>query len=286
MGAPTDKTFAFGKTVCLVVLLLGTLAAGCLQTPVDPAEAALGYLEDQDLHGGVAIQALQATAGRTDPAAWPPGDPLLDHIQVPDRYGDRLRLADGLLLHGLDPRDFQGTDLVEAVRDGHDGQQFGASPSLVDDAWAVDVLARTGHRDDPDVQDAVARLQQAQAPDGGWSWDGGPEGDTDVTAWVLEALGRAGSLDPVRADAQRFLAEGRRDDGASSSLGVGHNCQSTALALHAHDVLALDRPADSEAYVLSCQRPDGGFAHRPDGDRSDLWATLDILPVLDGTAPS
>lgn len=263
-------------------LVLGATLSGCASPPTDPADGTLFYLAGQDLRDSTAIQVLEATVGLVDPTAWPSADgPLLDRVGSPATTGDLLRLVRGLAGHGLDPRDFRGTDLVAQAWEGFGDDGYGSVLSLTDDAWALRSLVAAGEDPaDPRLQDAVARLRATQAEDGGWAWDGGPAGDPDVTAWVAEALESAGAwVGPDREAAVAFLrAPG--PDGGHVGAGVGANCQSTGLALHVLGVLGEALPSGSVAYLASCRHDDGGYRYKPDADRSDLWATLDILPVL------
>lgn len=284
MGRPPPKTFGLRETVrtiAALLLLLGPLLAGCVGPAPSGADAAVAYLADQDPQELEAVLVLEATGGLVDPAAWPRGEPLLDRITVPERYPDRLRLADGVQRHGLDARTALDVDLVQAAWAGHDGDQFGSAPSLVDDAWALRVLGAAGvSTADERIQDAVRRLAAAQAEDGGWSWDGGPVGDTDVTVWVIEGLAAVGGLSAeARGQALRFLDRAQTASDLWGSLGVGANCQSTGLALWGYHVLAADAPEGGVVALRDCQNMDGGFPHRP-GGASMLWVTADVLPAL------
>lgn len=263
------------EPVRATVLVLALMLAGCTNaasvTGLDFLETQYQSADSSMVPGMVRAAAAQGL----DPGHWPNGsEPVTDWLGEAGSYGDRLRLlaatADWLGPLGM------GHPYVQAVLAGHDGEQFGSPALLTDDMLAVEALVLAGvPTNDSRIQDATSRIADAQAPNGGWRWDGG-SGEVDETAWALVALQAAGALTPqARQAATDFLITTREPDGFHSYGGTT-NCQSTALALVAWNVLGTTAPQATGDALRSCQNPDGGFGYLPGGP-STVPVTVDAL---------
>lgn len=268
------------RVVLGVALLAATALSGC--TAPDPLQDAMDYLAtelpQQDLSGRILILGAVA-ASELDPQAWPSSDAAIgDNLAMPDGYGDRLRMLGALATAGATAADL--ADLVDAVWEGHDGDQFGSTASITDDALALAALVAAGEDPHDDrLWDTAKRLRDAQADDGGWRFDGGAPGEPDETAMVLRALDHAQALDAsVERAAETFLADRMADDG-SYDYGGFANCQSSGLAMLAWVHTAGTVPQATRDYVIGCQNDDGGFPYLK-GDPSQVWATTEIVQGL------
>lgn len=115
----------------------------------------------------------------------------------------------------------------------------------------------------------ISVLLTAQLEDGGWA-NMGSRSDVDMTAMVLQALGKYRKQDEVKTAVNRgiqYLSAKQNGSGAFSSSGV-ENCESTAQVLTAMTVLGIhvsdDRFVKNGNTVLDGllkYYKDGGFKH-------------------------
>ena len=279
--------------LALVVALTTPPTAAQGDVPADARAtaltAALAYLEAEA--PGPSARLIEAlSAADKDARGWPdPGRGPLDGLPVPSLEEDVLggvRAFHAVAASGYDPRSFQDVDddaprdLVAELRDALPAAR--ASTGMGDDAFALLALVHAGvDRADPDVAAMVTALQEAQAPEGGWTCFGPPS--VDCTGYALVALHAAGAaaLDPGAAGA--FLAAHRDEEGGFRSDGTfvtEANADSTAWALHAYAALGDPAPNGTWAWLLARQTPSGGFAWKNASEGPDLGATLDVLPLL------
>ncbi len=137
--------------------------------------------------------------------------------------------------------------------------------------------------------DLVQELLHQQAPDGGWSLQGGT-GDVDVTAMTLQALAPYQENNAVSDAVSRgidFLAEIQLPSGAYQSFGT-ENPESTAQVWTALSVLGIDALSDDRFIVsgntlldgiLQFRCGDGRFSHTLGGDVSDM-ATVQVYEAF------
>ena len=191
-----------------------------------------------------------------------------------------------LLLHGagLDPRRFQGHDLVRRLlaRRGGDGSWGGqVNPT------AFGVLALRAAGVSGGNSGSAAWLRQNQNQDGGWGFAAKAASDADSTGAVLQALAAAGG-GGIRAGVS-YLRDVQRQGGGFALTGGPVNAQSTAWA--AQGLLAagvspssVRRGGSSLAYLASAQAGDGHYRYSSSSDQTPVWVTGQALLAVNGAA--
>ena len=132
-------------------------------------------------------------------------------------------------------------------------------------------------------------LTALQAPDGGWSLQGG-RGDADVTAMTLQALAPYRDIPEVSPAVQRgidFLAASQLPSGAYQSYGT-ENPESTAQVWLALSCLGIDALYDSRFIagentlldgILQFRVSEGQYAHVMNGSANTM-ATVQVFLAL------
>ncbi len=249
----------------MVVLLV----AGCTQPPSSEGRA-VDYLATQAADMDAAGQALVARAvaahGR-DLQSWPSSQAPLAEDLAPSSLPAAIH---GLVATGR-------SEFAQAVWDAHDGEQFGNPASLADDMLAAHaLLVNEFNASEARLSAAVDRIAAAQAPDGGWRFDGSTIGEVDETAWALMALVAADALADHQAQAATDFLVRSQGPGGLAVYQSQENCQSTGWLLVAWSQLGTDAPPSARAALLACQNEDGGFGLTP-GAPSQPWVTADVL---------
>lgn len=191
------------------------------------------------------------------------------------KYTEYARVVLALTAVGADPQDFSGYNLLRplgeldhVIKSGLNGVAF----SLL----AFD----SGNYDIPDTkteyagakatrEKLIAILFNAQLDDGGWAY-AGSKSDVDVTAMVLQALGKYHNQEKVKTaitQGVKYLSSKQNNSGAFSSGGV-ENCESTAQVLTAMMTLGIDvsdrrfvKNGNTVLDGLLQYYQDGGFRH-------------------------
>lgn len=121
-----------------------------------------------------------------------------------------------------------------------------------------------------------------QAPDGGWSLNGG-RGDADITAMTLQALAPYQYEDAVASAVEAgldFLADAQLSSGAYQSYGI-ENPESTAQVWTALSALGIDALSDGRFIkngntvldgILQFRLSEGTYTHTLDGDANNMAA--------------
>jgi energy-coupling factor transport system substrate-specific component len=188
-----------------------------------------------------------------------------------------------LLLHGagLNPRSFQGRDLVSRLlaRRGGDGSWGGqVNPTAfgILALKAAGAIAGNSH--------SAAWLRSVQNDDGGWGFAAKSASDPDSTGAVLQALAAAGGGSGVQRGASYLRAAQRPGGGFALSSGP-INAQSTAWA--AQGLLAAGiSPATVRSggtplsYLASVQAPDGHYRYSSTADQTPVWVTGQALMAV------
>ncbi|MFR0872449.1 MAG: hypothetical protein ACLSG5_14290 [Oscillospiraceae bacterium] len=144
--------------------------------------------------------------------------------------------------------------------------------------WALIALNVTGETA-PDnslntAQSLTEYIVASQHDDGSFSLFG-DGGDVDITSAAVYALASADS-DEAQEAAQRGADWLCEIEGGYTSMGV-RNCESTAQAVIALAAAGRTEKAEEAARQLAeYRRPDGGYAHLPDGDTNRM-ATAQTL---------
>lgn len=196
------------------------------------------------------------------------------------------------LLTGQDPRALGGTDVVAVVQNGFDpiAQQYGKDTTS--SALAVLALHAAGDQVQPK---ALAKLEQLQLPDGGWSFDGtaATGSDTNTTAIVLQALIAANSTADARTRALGYIRTQQNNDGGfpysqTSQFGNASDANSTAVTIQA--ILAAGESLASWAKngttpldrLLAFQNTSGAFRYQDATPDDNQLATYQAVPAIAG----
>ena len=162
---------------------------------------------------------------------------------------------------------------VQALKNLHDGQQFGPAESINEDFWAVIALIAAGvSPDDEIIKTTTSYIIDCQGNDYGWSWASPDnewyyESDPDNTAAAIIALVNAGmssSDEPVQ-NALDYLKSTQGPNGGFMSYGV-ENTGSTTWVVSALNILGEDlsswdnNGATPSNFLINVQNPDGSFS--------------------------
>jgi energy-coupling factor transport system substrate-specific component len=185
---------------------------------------------------------------------------------------------------GLDPRRFQGHDLVRRLlaRRGGDGswaQQVNPT--------AFGILALSAAGSASGNARSAAWLRDNQNQDGGWGFAAKAASDPDSTGAALQALAASGS----RAGTSRgvnYLRGVQRSGGGFALAGGPVNAQSTAWAAQGLAAAGLS-PASVRSggrsaldYLASDQARDGHYRYSSSTDQTPVWVTGQALLAVNG----
>ena len=185
---------------------------------------------------------------------------------------------------GLDPRRFQGHDLVRRLlaRRGGDGswaQQVNPT--------AFGILALSAAGSASGNARSAAWLRDNQNQDGGWGFAAKAASDPDSTGAALQALAASGS----RAGTSRgvnYLRGVQRSVGGFALAGGQVNAQSTAWAVQGLAAAGLS-PASVRSggrsaldYLASDQARDGHYRYSSSTDQTPVWVTGQALLAVNG----
>jgi energy-coupling factor transport system substrate-specific component len=186
---------------------------------------------------------------------------------------------------GLNPRDFQGHDLVTRLlaRRGGDGS-WGEQVNPT----AFGVLALKAAGSTSGNSRSAGWLRGAQNDDGGWGFAAKSASDPDSTGAVLQALAAAGGGGALRRGVS-YLRGVQRSGGGFALASGSVNSQSTAWA--AQGLLAAGvSPAsvrsggDPLTYLASTQARDGHYRYSATSDQTPVWVTGQALLAVSGVA--
>jgi uncharacterized membrane protein len=229
----------------------------------------------------VGLNPLDIDDGDATPISYLAG--TVDEIRT---TGDLERTILVLRGAGLDPRRFQGHDLVRRLlaRRGKDGSWGGqVNPT------AFGVLALKAAGATSGSSRSVGWLRDQQNDDGGWGFAPGSASDPDSTGAVLQALAAGGSRAGIRAGISYLRSVQRPGGGFAVSSGPV-NAQSTAWA--AQGLIAAGVSPDSVRkggrsaldYLASVQAPDGHYRYSSSSDQTPVWVTGQALMAVNGAA--
>ena len=185
---------------------------------------------------------------------------------------------------GLDPRRFQGHDLVRRLlaRRGGDG------------AWAQQVnptafgiLALSAAGSASGNARSAAWLRDNQNQDGGWGFAAKAASDPDSTGAALQALAASGSRAGTSSGVN-YLRGVQRSGGGFALAGGPVNAQSTAWAAQGLASAGLS-PASVRSggrsaldYLASDQARDGHYRYSSSTDQTPVWVTGQALLAVNG----
>lgn len=245
-----------GVTVDAIIAL-----AAAQRTGIDTGtsiEDAVGYLESED------VALVYAQTG----------------------VGQAAKLVLGLVAAGEDPTDFADVQSLVLVENGQDEETGIYGNGIFDHALAMLALTAT----DTEVPEtAIDALTEAQAPNGGWSFDGIPEdsaADSNTTAVVIQALVASdnGESDLVTSG-MAYLESTVTDEGVSFSAQPDSVPDSNSTALVAQAYIATGEDASALIETLSgFQNANGAFFYNADDTSDNLFSTVQAIPALEELA--
>ena len=185
---------------------------------------------------------------------------------------------------GLDPRRFQGHDLVRRLlaRRGGDGswaQQVNPT--------AFGILALSAAGSASGHARSAAWLRDNQNQDGGWGFAAKAASDPDSTGAALQALAASGSRAGTSSGVN-YLRGVQRPGGGFALAGGPVNAQSTAWAAQGLASAGLS-PASVRSggrsaldYLASDQARDGHYRYSSSTDQTPVWVTGQALLAVNG----
>lgn len=302
---------------CLVALLLISIVStgmiaiaqqdatpGVTRTAEGDLEGAAEWLVSQQGSDG----AFVGFTGESDPGAtadaiialsaaqragFDPGTSIEDAVQylasedvalvyAQTGVGQAAKLVQALVAAGEDPTDFAGVQTLILVENGQDMETGVYGNGIFDHALAMLALAAT----DTEVPEtAIDVLAEAQAPNGGWSFDGVPEdsaADSNTTAVVIQALVASGNdeSDLVTAG-MGYLESMVTDEGVSFSAQPDAVPDSNSTALVAQAYIATGEDASALTRTLAgFQNASGAFHYNAEDTSDNLLSTVQSIPAL------
>ena len=205
--------------------------------------------------------------------------------------GQSAKLAIAAVALGLDPKNFEGMDLIEEMKDGYDSNTnfYGAGP--YDHALVIIALVATGEEL---PEGAIEAFDARQLEEGSWAFDGtliAGNGDTNTTAIVLQALVAAGATGgDLILHGVEYLAGEALPNGFAFQRGPGAaaDANSTSLAIQGLIAVGEDPSAQGwqnvEGSLLAFQNESGSFSYQLDPRDENLYATVQAIPAIAGLA--
>lgn len=245
-----------GVTVDAIIAL-----AAAQRTGIDTGmsiEDAVGYLESEDL------ALVYAQSG----------------------VGQAAKLVLALVAAGEDPTDFADVQTLILVENGQDEETGIYGNGIFDHGLAMLALTAT-ETEVPET--AIDALSEAQAPNGGWSFDGVPEdsaADSNTTAVVIQALVASGNGESdLVASGMAYLESTVTDEGVSFAAQPDSvpDSNSTALVAQAYIATGEDASALNET-LAGFQNANGAFFYNAEDTSDNLFSTVQAIPALAGVA--
>jgi len=290
-----------------VMALFVALAPMAAQAQTDDVvDQAIDYIRTQQqadgsfagLGAGSTADAVYAlVAANEDVAAIEKdGNSAIDFIKAQtdeaQKPGSAAKFALALVAAGEQPTLGNGTDLLDVIDGSYNGDtgQYGEDVST--HAYAVlALIAAEGNVPDQ----AVEALRSLQRPDGGWSFDGTGDSDTNTTALAVQALVAAGDNSDSVARAIEYYRGQQNDDGGfpssqTSEFGTDSDTNSTALSIQA--LLAVGQDLDDWAKndttpverLIQFQNNSGAFRYNDATPDDNAFATYQAVPAVAGKA--
>jgi uncharacterized membrane protein len=187
---------------------------------------------------------------------------------------------------GLDPRQFQGRDLVARLlaRRGGDGSWGGQVNPTAFGILALEAAGATSGN-----SRSAGWLRTHQNQDGGWGFAPGSASDPDSTGAVLQALAAGGSRAGMRGGVS-YLRRVQRPGGGFALSGGPANAQSTAWAVQGLAAAGVSpssvrsggrSPLD---YLSGVRAADGHYRYSTSSDQTPVWVTGQALMAANGAA--
>jgi energy-coupling factor transport system substrate-specific component len=230
---------------------------------------------------GAGINPLDLDHGDATPISY-----LAGNVGEISTTGDIERTILVLRGAGLDPRRFQGHDLVGRLlaRRGKDGSWGG---QVNQTAFGILALRAAGATSGNGR--SAAWLRSVQNSDGGWGFAAGSASDADSTGAVLQGLAASGNRAGMRRGVS-YLRTVQRAGGGFPLAGGIVNSQSTAYATQGLLAAGVSptsvrrggrSPLD---YLASVQASDGHYRYSASSDQTPAWVTGQALVAVSGAA--
>jgi energy-coupling factor transport system substrate-specific component len=184
---------------------------------------------------------------------------------------------------GVDPRSFEGRDLVANLRRQKDGD--GSVNGQVNMTAFYVLAMRAAGVDASRLGRALKWLRGAQNANGGWGFQPAAPSDPDSTGAALQALGALGGGGKAGAGGVRYLRKAQGSSGgfALATSGVV-NAQSTAWAVQG--LVAVGESGshvDAALRYLAARRAgDGHYRYSASSDQTPVWVTAQALLAVNG----
>jgi hypothetical protein len=185
---------------------------------------------------------------------------------------------------GADPRDFEGRNLIQALK-----KRSGSNHSFGNDvnvsAWSVLAFRSAGAGDPASQTAGWLRGAQNSGGDGGWGIAKGAVSDADSTGTALMAVSGKKAVQL----AIEYLNKAQKSSGGFVS-GSTVNSQSTGLVLQGLAAAGKgprfltsngNSPVD---YIEARQQQDGSIWYSKTSDQTRVWVTADAITGLSGRA--
>jgi prenyltransferase beta subunit/F0F1-type ATP synthase membrane subunit c/vacuolar-type H+-ATPase subunit K len=285
-----------------VLALLFALAPASAQTD-QALDKSLEYIKTQQqadgsfagLSAGSTADAVFAlvAADQDVSAIEKDGNSAIDYINTQGQAAAQdaslaAKYATALLLAGASTTLADGTDLLQVVEDSYNAESGQYGKDVTGHVYALVALNAAG-RDVP--AQAVEALKGLQREDGGWSFDGTSDSDTNTTSVAVQALKAAGDNSDVLGKAVEFYRAQQNDDGGfpysqSSEFGTDSDANSTALTIQA--LLAAGEDVEDWAKgdntplerLLAFQNESGAFRYNDATPEDNPFATYQAVPAV------
>jgi hypothetical protein len=264
-----------------------------------------GFGSPESTIGTTADVMLAAAATGADPLAWSqdgktPYTYLLANAASIHAVGDMGKSILALIAVGKNPRQLDGTDLIQRLEATLDGNgAYGDSGMINDQAYAMLALA-SAQRPVPDA--AIRYLLERQIEDGTWSWNGDTTagaGDNNTAAFAMLALLAAGvpaDHPQVAKTLDHFRGQQNADGGfpyvSPSPYGTDSDSNSTAVVMWAIAAAGQDPAGDAWKYqgqdgkspldrLRAFQNEDGAFRWQDAVPDDNMLSTVQAPVALE-----
>lgn len=208
--------------------------------------------------------------------------------------GQYAKMALAVKAAGLDPRNFNRSDLLASVLSGYNPKTSVLGDSVYVHCLSMVALARGGASV---PADAIAKLESLQAASGGWAFLGDDKADVDTTALCIQALVAVGQDTKLGklGKAIGYLRSLQNADGGfpyqvPSQYGTESNANSTALV--AQTIIAVGQQPESWAaakgnplsFLIGLQQPSGAIAYQGSMPDENVLASAQAIPALNRKA--
>jgi hypothetical protein len=292
-------TLAMAVAIALTLALPAWADAGDAVAWLQAQQNADGGFGSPTSTVGTTADVMLATAATgADPLAWSqdgktPYSYLVSNAASIHAVGDMGKSILALIAVGMNPRQLDGTDLIQRLEATLGGNgAYGDSGMINDQAYAMLALA-SAQRPIPDA--AVNYLLQRQIEDGTWSWNGDTTagaGDNNTAAFAVLALLAAGvpaDHPQVVVTLDHYRGQQNADGGfpyvSPSPYGTDSDSNSTAVIMWAIVAAGQDPAGDAWKYqgqegtspldrLRAFQNEDGAFRWQDAMADDNMLSTL------------